>query len=188
MDILSNSPNDIARALSNLHGNHFIFRDYEIASMEALLQSLKMADAARQRATWGLIGQKARNSGQSYKWQSQDFKLFWQGKAMIRFDKPYQLFLNEAYMSLFMTNQPLLIKLVSTKDEAITHSIGKNHQKETVLTESEFVGRLTWIRAFVANEDRAIRLAARFATPEGKTEILLKMAIQRKILKRKVMR
>jgi hypothetical protein len=90
------------------------------------------------------FGAKKRGSGRNKAWKTGQ-TLWWKGEAFQRKSKEYQELLNRAYEALF-TNENFKKDLLSTNDAVFTHSIGKNKQSETVLTESEFCKRLTKLR------------------------------------------
>lgn len=70
----------------------------------------------------------------------------WQGKEYQRDSEDYQKLLDIAYDALFQ-NEGFRRALIASGDAVLTHSIGKTDPKVTVLTRSEFCGRLMRLRA-----------------------------------------
>lgn len=143
MDIQSGSP---AAALSNFMPRPFIFRGIPANSMEGLLQSLKFSNPEMQKHVMTLVGKAAKFKGKKKRWW-RDQTLFWQGKPIKRDSDEFQALLDEAFEALFTQNQAAQRALLATRDAVLTHSIGKNDPRQTVLTEREFVSRLHRIRA-----------------------------------------
>ena len=91
-----------------------------------------------------LVGKAAKYKGKDKKWW-QTQTLYWQDKEYKRDSKEYQLLLNRAYNALYQ-NEGFKKALEASKPSILTHSIGKNDESKTVLTQSEFCGRLMKLR------------------------------------------
>lgn len=133
-----------ASALSNFAPHPFVIDGIRCNSMEGFLQSLKFKDVEMQKYVCTLVGVKAKYKGKKKKWYIKQV-LYWQGKEYKRNSQEYQNLLNHAYAAL-STNDGFKKALLATGNATITHSIGKNKQNETVLTEQEFCSRLMKIR------------------------------------------
>ena len=131
-------------ALSNFAPHPFVLDGVEIASMEGFLQSLKFKNIDMQKYVCTLVGKAAKYKGKNKKWW-QTQTLYWQGKEYKRDSKEYQLLLNRAYNALYQ-NEGFKKALKASKPSILTHSIGKNDESKTVLTQSEFCGRLMKLR------------------------------------------
>lgn len=131
-------------ALSNFAPHPFVLDGVEIASMEGFLQSLKFKNVDMQKYVCTLVGKAAKYKGKDKKWW-QTQTLYWQGKEYKRDSKEYQLLLNRAYNALYK-NEGFKKALEASKPSVLTHSIGKNDESKTVLTQSEFCGRLMKLR------------------------------------------
>lgn len=133
-------------ALSNFAPHPFVFRGVECNSMEGLLQSFKFDKPHIQVEVCKLVGKGAKYRGKNRNaaWKKSQ-TLWWNGEPMKRGSQLYQDILDEAYECLAM-NDGFKKALLATKDAKLTHSIGHNKESETVLTEKEFVSRLTKIR------------------------------------------
>ena len=131
-------------ALSNFAPHPFVLDGVEIASMEGFLQSLKFKNIDMQKYVCTLVGKAAKYKGKDKKWW-QTQTLYWQGKEYKRDSKEYQLLLNRAYNALYQ-NEGFKKALEASKPSILTHSIGKNDESKTVLTQSEFCGRLMKLR------------------------------------------
>jgi len=136
-------------ALSNFAGHGFVFRGIPAASMEGLLQGLKFENPDMQRHVMTLIGKAAKFKGKKKKWWRNQ-TLFWQGKPIDRHSDEYQALLDEAFLALFTQNESARRALLASGNATLTHSLGKRDSSQTVLTQREFVSRLTRIRALLA--------------------------------------
>lgn len=130
-------------ALSNFAPHPFVLDEIEIASMEGFLQSLKFKNIDMQKYVCSLVGRTAKFKGKDKKWW-QNQTLYWQGKEYKRDSKDYQILLNRAYNALYQ-NESFKKALHSTSG-VLSHSIGKNDESKTVLTQAEFCGRLMKLR------------------------------------------
>ena len=132
-------------ALSNFAPHPFIFRGIEIASMEGFLQGLKFKNPEMQKYVFSLVGKMAKYKGKEKNWK-RDGLLYFQGEAVDRFSDDYQLLLDEAYNALFSQNESARKALLATGNAVLEHSIGRSKEQDTILTRSEFCGRLMRIR------------------------------------------
>jgi hypothetical protein len=131
-------------ALSNFAPRPFVFDGVECASMEGLLQCFKFKNPDMQVHVCTLVGKKAKFKGKKKKWWKTG-KLYWQGEEIDRFSKEYQELLDRAFEAL-AKNVKFQKALRATGNAVLTHSIGKNDPKKTILTTTEFCGRLMSIR------------------------------------------
>ena len=139
-------------ALSNFAPHPFVLDGVEIASMEGFLQSLKFKNVDMQKYVCTLVGKAAKYKGKDKKWW-QTQTLYWQDKEYKRDSKEYQLLLNRAYNALYQ-NEGFKKALEASKPSILTHSIGKNDESKTVLTQSEFCGRLMKLRMGVKSPEK----------------------------------
>lgn len=149
MDISSRG-NYPSNKLSNFAVHPFVLDDIEISSMEGFLQSLKFKEPAMQREVCKLTGMAAKRKGSKKKWQRNGI-LYWNGKAYDRFSDEYQKLLDRAYNAL-AKNNGFQRALLATGNATLKHSIGKRKKADTILTVSEFCGRLTKIREQLKGE------------------------------------
>ena len=133
-----------AGTLSNFAPHPFEIDGVVCNSMEGFLQSLKFESIDMQRYVCTLVGYAAKKKGSKKNWKQKQ-ELYWNGKTYKRDSDEYQDLLNRAYNEL-NKNQGFRKALEATKGATLTHSIGKNKKTETVLTTSEFCGRLTHLR------------------------------------------
>lgn len=135
-------------ALSNFAEYGFCVDGIKCSSMEGFLQSLKFRSEEKQRQVCTLSGINAKNSTRctfaQFRWKL-THKLYWQGKQICRFSDEYQNLIDKAYGEL-AKNAEFRKALASSADSRLVHSIGKSDVRKTVLTEYEFVSRLTRIR------------------------------------------
>ena len=85
---------------------------------------------------------EAKNSTKPWNFNMQ---VYWQGKAIDRRSQEYQDLFDEAYNALY-TNADFRKALDSTKGHKLIHSIGHRDRMKILLTEEEFIGRLTRLR------------------------------------------
>jgi predicted NAD-dependent protein-ADP-ribosyltransferase YbiA (DUF1768 family) len=137
-------------ALSNFAPHPFVIDGVECNSMEGFLQSLKFKEVEMQKYVCTLVGAQAKYKGKPKKWW-QTQTLWWQGVEIDRHSEDYQNLLDRAYEEL-SKNDGFRRALLSTRDSTITHSMGKNDESKTVLTEREFCGRLMKIREKLKEE------------------------------------
>lgn len=133
-------------ALSNFAPHPFTIDGVLCNSMEGFLQSLKFESVDMQHHVCTLVGKAAKFKGKKKKW-FQKQELYWNGKTYKRDSSGYQNLLNRAYNELYK-NDGFRRALEATKGSSLTHSIGKSKQNETVLTTSEFCGRLLHLRDY----------------------------------------
>lgn len=134
-----------ASALSNFAPHPFMLDGVLCNSMEGLLQAFKHSNPEMQKHVCSLVGYKAKLAGREKKWW-RTRTLYWQGKEYQRDSEDYQKLLDIAYDALFQ-NEGFRRALAASGDAVLTHSIGKTDPKVTVLTRSEFCGRLMRLRA-----------------------------------------
>lgn len=144
MDISSGSGYP-ASSLSNFAPHEFEIDNIKCASMEGFLQALKFQNSDMQKYVCSLIGKAAKFKGKNKKWQKTG-NLYWQGETIKRDSEHYQELLDNAYNALAQ-NQSFRKALLATGNATLTHNMGKTKMSETVLTKTEFVSRLTKIRA-----------------------------------------
>jgi hypothetical protein len=115
--------------------------------MESLLQSFKFDDQKVQVGICCLTAPNAKRNGceRNEIWKKVQ-RLWWKGCEYERLGEKYQELLDKAFDAL-ATNATFREALLATKEEVLTHSIGKSDPRETILTESEFCLRLTRIRS-----------------------------------------
>lgn len=130
-------------ALSNFAPHPFEIDGVKCNSMEGFLQSLKFKDIPMQEHVCTLVGREAKFKGKNKRWYETQ-TLWWRGIPYARDSKEYQLLLNRAYNALYK-NEGFRKALLSTTG-ILTHTIGKTNTNETVLTQSEFCGRLMKLR------------------------------------------
>lgn len=131
-------------ALSNFAPHSFMIDGVQCASMEGFLQSLKFSNPDMQVEVCKLVGKAAKFKGKHKKWYRNQV-LYWRNTKYTRDSKEYQDLLDRAYYEL-AKDDSFRKALLATGNANLTHSIGKNKITETVLTEREFVSRLTRLR------------------------------------------
>lgn len=134
-----------ASSLSNFAGHRFVIDDVECFSMEGFLQSLKFKEPEMQKEICKLIGRKAKFKGKPKKWYRTQ-TLYWKGEELKRDSWQYQHLLDRAFQAMYDWSDSFRKALKASGNSTLTHSMGKNKINETVLTNSEFCGRLLELR------------------------------------------
>jgi len=133
-----------ASALSNFSPHPFVIDGIQCSSMEGWLQSLKFSNPEMQKHICTLVGYAAKKSGKHKNWQRNQ-TLYWQGVEYDRQGDEYQKLLDRAYEAMAV-NDSFRRALLASGDAVLTHSMGRTNSKETILTQSEFCGRLMRLR------------------------------------------
>lgn len=134
-------------SLSNFAGHRFVIDGVICNSMEGFLQSLKFASPEMQVHVCSLIGKSAKFKGKTKKWYLSQ-TLYWRGVEIKRDSKEYQQLLNRAYNAMFLQSESFNKALMASGKGVLKHSMGKSNTAATVLTISEFCGRLMYLRDF----------------------------------------
>ena len=134
-------------ALSNFAGHRFVIDGVECHSFEGFLQSLKFDKPHIQMEVCKLIGNAAKFRGKprNKAWR-QAQTLWWKGHPIPRGSEEYKRFLLKAYCAMFDQSEGFRNALLATKGMKLTHSIGSSDPSQTILTEREFCGLLTYVR------------------------------------------
>ena len=140
-----------AGTLSNFTPHPFIIDGISCASMEGFLQSLKFKDVEMQKFVCTLSGRIAKARGAKKNWKRTQ-TLYWKGKEIKRDSEEYQVLLDRAFEAL-ATNESFKKALLATQSATLTHSVGRTKISETVLTVSEFCGRLMRLRTHLQHKD-----------------------------------
>lgn len=129
-------------ALSNFSPHPFVLDGVQCNSMEGFLQSLKFKSVDMQEAVCKLVGKTAKFKGKKKPWYRTQ-TLYWCGVEYKRSSDEYQELLDRAYRAMFEQSESFKNALKAAgKGAVFTHSMGKSDESKTVLTTSEFCGRL----------------------------------------------
>lgn len=129
-------------ALSNFAPHKFTIDDVECASMEGFLQGLKYKSIEMQQAVCKLVGKAAKFKGKKKAWYRTQ-TLYWKGVEYPRHSDAYQRLLDRAFRAMFEQSESFKKALMASgKDVVFKHSMGRSDASKTVLTTSEFCGRL----------------------------------------------
>lgn len=137
-----------AASLSNFSPHPFVFDGVQINSMEGFLQGLKFSNPDMQEHVCTLVGKAAKFKGKKKKW-FRDQTLYWKGQPIARRSDAYQIILENAYLSMLEQSDSFRRALKATGNATLTHSMGRNKENETVLTEKEFIKLLTYCRSLI---------------------------------------
>ena len=131
-------------ALSNFAGHRFEIDGIQCNSMEGLLQSFKFASPEMQEHVCTLIGKAAKFKGKPKKWYTTQ-TLYWRGVQIPRDSKEYQQLLDRAFDAMYQQSESFRKALHATSGR-LQHTMGRTDKSKTVLTQSEFCGRLMHLR------------------------------------------
>lgn len=141
-----------ASALSNFAPHAFELDGVKCASMEGFLQGLKYKSVEMQEHVCTLVGKAAKFKGKKKAWYTNQV-LFWRGVEYPRHSKAYQNLLDRAYQAMFEQSESFRKALKASGYNAVyKHSIGNTDPSRTVLTVSEFCGRLMRLKEKVYEE------------------------------------
>ena len=143
LDIYSASPYP-SGALSNFAEHHFMLDCIQCSSMEGFIQALTVPDLEKQKEICRLVGIKAKQY-ETPNWKGTKI-LYWAGKEYHRYSKEYQDLLDKAYNALYEQCPEFRKALADTTGMKLIHTIGQTNISHTLLTEAEFVSRLTNLR------------------------------------------
>lgn len=151
IDIASYNPYP-SKVLSNFAPHTFTIDSVICFSMEGFLQSLKFDNPGKQSRICLLIGKDAKYAGRSRSelWKAKQV-LWWRGVVYDRHGKGYQDLLDRAFAAL--SRAPEFQKaLIDSGDAELTHTLGWNDSRQTILTRDEFCNRLMKIRKELQNK------------------------------------
>lgn len=139
-----------AGELSNFHAHKFVFEDIECGSMEGFLQSLKFDKAHIAVEVCKLVGVSAKNRGKDRndQWKHKQC-LWWKGAEVERDSQAYQSLIDRAFIQMAVENEKFRQALLDTGDLILTHKLGRSSERETILTQQEFVQRLMKLRSLL---------------------------------------
>ena len=134
-----------SNALSNFYPHSFILDGVECASMEGFLQSLKYKNPKKQRKICTYTGLKAKKKGKfKFVWKLTG-NVYWQGDKINRLSYDFQELIKRAYGAM-LENEGFKKALVDSKGYKLSHKIGQQDPKKTILTENEFISILNSLR------------------------------------------
>lgn len=133
--------------LSNLADRPFVMDGIHFLSLEGFLQCIKTNDSEIQMSFCKMTGKQAKRAGRTLEWQ-QHQTLYWKGKAYGRHTEEYQQLISRAFQESYHQSEEFRTLLAATGDAVLIHSIGKQDPTQTILTESEFVNRLLFLREY----------------------------------------
>ena len=153
IDVGYRNRGDFPQMLSNLFPYNFKFRGKKLASIENFFQGIKFKDKKTQNYVFTYYGTQAVHikAASSYDWKETG-EIYWQGKAIKRKSKEYELLIDELYISAIQN--PLYRNILSNCDKQIIHSIGENDKKETTFTRYEFEFELNCLKDFIQSKNK----------------------------------
>lgn len=148
IDIHSAMPGP-AGVLSNLSHHPFIFEGVQFGSIEGLLQGLRFKDIESQFKVFAMHGIEAKRTGRSEPIKNDT--MYYKGVPMSRFSDRYVGIVRDGYNHCFAQNEVFRKAIYDTRNEELTHSIGKNNPSDTIWTNDEFLRILYDLKTKYAN-------------------------------------
>ena len=139
--------------LSNLFPYEFKFRGKRLSSIENFFQGIKFKDKKMQKYIFTYYGTQAVHvkAASDFNWMETG-TIYWQGKAIKRESREYDLLIDELYISAIQN--PIYRNILYKCDKPIIHSIGGKEKKETTFTRYEFEFELNCLKDFIQNKDK----------------------------------
>lgn len=139
------------KMLSNLFPYEFEFRGKKLNSIESFFQGIKFKDKEVQNYVLSYSGKPAVHikNASDYDWRKTG-EIYWQGEAINRFSKEYELLVDELYISAIAN--PLYRGVLKNCDRPIIHSIGNTDEKDTTFTRYEFERELNCLIDYLKNK------------------------------------
>lgn len=139
--------------LSNLFPYNFKFKGKKLTSIENFFQGIKFKDKREQNYVLEYYGTQAVHikAATKYDWRKTG-EIYWQGKAIKRDSKEYELLVDELYISAIQN--PIYRNVLFNCNKPIIHSIGEKGKKETTFTRYEFEFELNCLKDFIQNKER----------------------------------
>lgn len=156
IDIKSDSPDLVAARLSNFTARKFTVNGVACSSLEAILQSLKTADAKTQIALCKTSSRYAQKKGQEYNNWKDGQTLWWNGSGYKRQSPAYAELLKRIYDAAYEQDPTFREDLLATNGQPLCHSIGKSNPRDTVLTEDELIFQLKRLHIRAQKERREL--------------------------------
>lgn len=136
-----------ANILSNLYDETFEYDNTMFASVESFFQGLKFKDAKRQAEIFAMPGKAARKAGIYHNWWKLTGNLYFKGKKINRYSFDYDKLIAVPFLSRFCNdNGKFKQALLDTKFKTLTYSNGKAEKYQTVLTQSEYLNILNFVK------------------------------------------
>lgn len=142
----------LSKLLSNLYPYEFVFRGFHLQSIETFFQGIKFKNPTMQQAVFAYKGIDAFHiqGASDYDWKETGY-IYWQGQAIKRDSKEYNILVDEMYISA--TQNLLYRQALKNITKPIIHSIGKLSKTETVFTRNEFEKEINSLSAFLKQTD-----------------------------------
>lgn len=134
-----------ANVLSNYYPNAFEIDGVKCAGMEGFLQGLKYKNPVKQIEVCALCGQEAKDAGKKKRLWKLTGNVYWQGKKIRRNSSVFNALIMRAY-ALMAQNADFTEAVKATDGKAVTHSVGRNGKRRTILTAAEFIYNIEILR------------------------------------------
>lgn len=141
-----------SKVLSNLFPYQFVFKGKKMSSIECFFQGIKFKNIDMQNLVLNYSGLDSNNIkiASDYDWKKSGI-VYWQGKAINRFDEEYDNLIDELYISALQN--PLYRNVLKQCNKYILHEIGTLEKEETVFTRYEFEKQLNCLKDFLKKEN-----------------------------------
>ncbi|ADG60108.1 hypothetical protein Acj9p208 [Acinetobacter phage Acj9] len=143
IDINSYMPGN-AGILSNLYNKPFLMDGNYFGSIEGLLQGLRVKDIDTQKEVFAMYGIEAKRQGYSHPVKNDTF--YYKGRPMNRYSDRYASIIAKAYEACFAQNEEFQMAIYETRNDTLIHTIGKDVKADTIWTNTEFLGTLSFLK------------------------------------------
>ena len=151
IDVGYRNRGDLTQMLSNLFPYNFKFKRKKLSSIETFFQGIKFKDKKIQNHVFKYYGTQAVHikAASDYDWKETG-EIYWQGQAIKRDSKEYELLVDELYISAIQN--PMYRDALCNCKKPIIHSIGETEKKETTFTRYEFEFELNCLKDFIQSK------------------------------------
>ncbi len=146
LEILSTSKEYPERELSNFMPYPFTLDGIYCGGMEGFLQSLKFFSKKRAAEVAALSGKAAKKAGESKLFWKITGHIRWCGRRIRRESEEFSRLIHRAYDEMYKQNPAFREALEASGERELSHKIGKNDKRKTILTIDEFLFELYRLR------------------------------------------
>jgi predicted NAD-dependent protein-ADP-ribosyltransferase YbiA (DUF1768 family) len=149
LNVISNSPDEIGRQLSNFAERRFVMDDRVYASIEGWYQGLKWPEAAQRAEAAKLSGSRAKNAA---KGAPKAATFVYEGRTYAFGSEEHHGLVKIAIRTSLAQHPEVKAALVATRPRPIVHNLGRKERPGTALPATKFARILEEIREEFAAE------------------------------------
>jgi hypothetical protein len=149
LNVISNSPDEIGRQLSNFAERRFVMDDRVYASIEGWYQGLKWPEAAQRAEAAKLSGKQAKNAA---KGAPKSATFVYEGRTYAFGSEEHHALVKIAIRASLAQNPEVKAAFVATRPRPIVHNLGRKERPGASLPATKFARILEEIREEFAAE------------------------------------